>query len=131
MTPTEAIDLLKSLSSTQDEDNGMTSNYTLIIVTKTDISQQIKTSIDGKRNEKLRKNVFLVSPLMENTIEYQNYFETMVNTIGTKGDQPLIVEYRKANEPKVPDMSVALMTKAVWALTQAYQVCHRFHSLID
>ena len=59
---------------------------------------------------------------MENSSEFQNYFQTMVNTIDTKGDQPLIAEYKKANEPQVPDMSVAVMTKAVWALTQAYQV---------
>lgn len=122
LTPAEAVDLLSTLSGTGD-DYGMSSNYSYIIVTKSDISPLIKTSNQLNRKEKLRKNIFLVSPHMENTGEYQNYFETMVNTVGSKGDQPLIAEFRRANQPIAPDISVAPMAKAVWALTQAYQVC--------
>ena len=123
LTPSEAIDLLNTLSGTAD-DYGMSSNYSYIIVTKNDISALMKTSNELNRKEKLRKNIFLVSPQMENTNEYQNYFETMVNTVGTKGDQPLIAEYRRANQAVAPNISVAPMAKAVWALTQAYQVCN-------
>ncbi|CAG2109012.1 unnamed protein product [Medioppia subpectinata] len=115
------MNLLNSLSGTGDDYYGLTSNYSYIIVTNSDISAQMKTSPHLNRSQKLRKNVFLVSPLMEKSSEYQNYFETMANTADTKGDQPLIHEYKRANQTHVPDMSVSLMAKAVWALSLAYQ----------
>jgi hypothetical protein len=126
LSSSEAMDLLNSLSGTGDDYSGVAANYSYIIVTNRDISALMKTSTDLKRSQKLRKNVFLVSPLMEKSSEYQTYFETMVDhtDAGAKGgDQPLIAEYRRAaNDSRVPDASVALMTKAVWALSLAYQV---------
>ncbi len=79
-----------------------------------------------KREEKLRSNIFLISPLIESTNEYQKYFETMVDTIGTKSDQPLISEYAKSTKTiDVPNGSVSAMTKAVWVLSEAYQVFNK------
>ncbi|XP_054158808.1 uncharacterized protein LOC128957118 [Oppia nitens] len=145
----EAMNLLNSLSRNsgsaadsshyhQQQQQQQASNYSYIIVTNNDISVQIKQSQEQllKRNDKLRKNVFLVSPLMEKSSEYHNYFETMVNKMDQMkeekgGDshhhrqqQPLIAEYRKANQSSTTphdSRSVSVMVKAVWALTQAYQ----------
>lgn len=82
-----------------------------------------------KPKEKLKNNIFLISPIMESTDEYQKYFEAMVDTIGTKSDQPLISEYvKETKQINVPNMSVSVMTKAVWVLSEAYQVFNRNYS---
>ncbi len=50
----------------------------------------------------------------------------MVDTIGTKSDQPLISEYAKSTKTiDVSNMSVSAMTKAVWVLSEAYQVFNK------
>ncbi len=50
----------------------------------------------------------------------------MVDTIGTKSDQPLISEYAKSTKTTdVQNMSVSAMTKAVWVLSEAYQVSNK------
>ena len=52
LSPSEAMDLLNSLSGTGDEYNGMASNYSYIIVTKSDISAQMKRSNDFEAKRK-------------------------------------------------------------------------------
>ncbi len=117
---------MKTLTKTSADNHAINSNYSCIVVTNSDISLEWSSIKNSKREEKLKSNIFLISPLIENTNEYQKYFETMVDTIGTKSDQPLISEYAKSTKTiDVSNMSVSAMTKAVWVLSEAYQVFNK------